>query len=64
MDTNLLPIAIGGAVPNSMVFAQWLCNKGTIDIGEVMKYHEDHHKFTIDLLSFCEFLDALTEGIK
>ena len=29
-----------------------------------MSYHKDSHKFTIDLLIFSEFLDALTKGTK
>ena len=29
-----------------------------------MNYHEDRPNFTIELLMFCEFLDALPEGMK
>ena len=29
-----------------------------------MKYHEDRHKCTIDILRFSELLDALTKGMK
>ena len=64
METNLLPLAIGGAGPNSMIFAQWFCDKYTIDLGEGMRYHEERHKCNIDLLRFCELFDALPEVIK
>ena len=57
METNLLPLAIGGAGPTSMIFAQWICDKDTIDFGECMNYHEDRHEYTIDLLRFRKFLD-------
>ena len=64
METNLFPLAIGGAGPTSMVFAEWICNKETIYLGEGMKYQEDRHECTIGLLRFSEFLDALTKGMK
>ena len=47
-----------------MIFAQWLCEEDTIDLGEGMNYHEDRQSFTIDLLRFCELFDALPEVIK
>ena len=33
MEKNLLPLAIGGTVPKANIFAQWLCDKDTIDLG-------------------------------
>ena len=64
METNNLPLAIGGECPTSMIFAQWICDEDTIDLGEGMKYYKDHNECTIDLLRFHELLDALPEGIK
>ena len=52
MDRNLLPLAIDGVGPISVVFAQWLCDEYTIDLGEGMKYHENRHECTIYLLRF------------
>ena len=45
------------------MFAQWLSDEETDDLGEGMKYHEDRHKCTIHLLIFHGFLDALTKGM-
>ena len=63
MEKTLLPLAIGGAGPTSMVFVKWLCDKDTIDLGEGMNYREDRHEYTIDLLRFCKLLDAPPEGM-
>ena len=63
-ETNLLQIAIDGAGPTSTIFVPCICNEDTIDIGEGMKYHEDLHECTIDLLMFCEFLNALPDVMK
>ena len=64
METKISLLAIGGVVTTFMIFAQWICDKDTIDLGEVMNYHEDRHKCTIDLLRYWLLLDALTKGMQ
>ena len=64
METNLIPLSIGSTGPTSMIFVQWICEKVTIDLGEGMKYHEERHECTIDLLRFCELLDSLPKVMK
>ena len=64
METKLPPLAISGVVPTSMIFAQWLCDEDTIDLVEVMKYHEDCHKSTIDLLRYWGLLNSMPKGME
>ena len=45
----------------AVTYYPWLQYHGLVG---GMKYNEDRHKCTIDLLRFCEFLDALPEVMK
>mmetsp|Transcript_35038 Transcript_35038/g.76818 ORF Transcript_35038/g.76818 Transcript_35038/m.76818 type:complete len:471 (+) Transcript_35038:423-1835(+) len=62
MQSDLLPLAIGGTSQTSTVFSQWLCDVQVPD--EDIKYHDSSHECEVDCQRFRQFLDALPEGTK